>query len=352
MIMERGEKQSDPFDNETTAAPHGGPLILAHYMPWYDGPSVKSQETNRSVYGGHWTRWGYVNCTYATAVEGYKGKKALIHAKQYPLTGPYHSGNTALLEYQASLMKIAGLDGVVFDWYGSVPRNDFGKIHEHTKAMVAVLRQAGLKFTACYEDNTLNMIFTARGFTTPVTEDTIKLGKTSFDWMQDNWFPDVSYVRYGGRPVVFNFGPQHFTTLAQWDEVFANLKHRPLFVVFEGQAPAWGDAAFNWPPVSTGSVTDRNRVENALNIFFTKRWQTPFKIASVYSAFDDDYLNRSYGYMPYKTDASGSGTDFFDLTWNKVINEYNPNMIQIVSWNDYGAGTIIGPTIGRGYNEL
>ena len=32
--------------------------------------------------------------------------------------------------------------------------------------------------------------------------------------------------------------------------------------------------------------------------------------------------------------------------------EFNPHIIQIVTWNDYGEGTIIEPTIERGYKEL
>jgi hypothetical protein len=72
----------------------------------------------------------------------------------------------------------------------------------------------------------------------------------------------------------------------------------------------------------------------------------------VFCAFEDDYADGGYGYLPHKSDAAGDGVDFFDLSWTKTINEFSPNMIQIVTWNDYGEGTIIEPTIERGYNEL
>jgi hypothetical protein len=41
----------------------------------------------------------------------------------------------------------------------------------------------------------------------------------------------------------------------------------------------------------------------------------------------------------------------FNLTWEKAV-DFNPAVIQIITWNDYGEGTIIEPTIERGYKEL
>ncbi|MCL2880928.1 MAG: hypothetical protein FWF29_11850, partial [Treponema sp.] len=234
----------DPFLTETTVSAHGGPLVLVHYMPWYRGPSVKSEETSLGVYGGHWTRWGDFNPTRS----GPDGK-AEIFAKQYPLTGPYHSGNTALLEYQASLMKIAGIDGVIFDWYGSYNANDFGEIHGYTTAMASVLKRAGLKFLVCYEDNTLNMIYGKSGNDpAPVTDETLGIGKISFDWAQANWFRTAPYVRYQGMPVVLCFGPQHFSTKSQWNTVFSGVDPQPWFADLDNRY-AWADSSFDWPPM-------------------------------------------------------------------------------------------------------
>jgi hypothetical protein len=335
------------FLGTTVSANGGGPLILVHYMPWYDGPSSKAEENDLSKYGGHWTRWGNMDCTQTINVEGYGGRKAIVHAKQYPLTGPYHSRSTALLEYQASLFKIAGIDGAIFDWYGAYDANDFGGIHEHTKAMVAVLERAGLKFNVCYEDNTLNMMGKSG-------DEAVAIGKISFDWAQNNWFSKTdAYTRYDGRPIVLNFGPQHFNTQEKWEEVFSGTDRKPYFVDLDNRF-SWSDASFNWPPVyGEGNITTKEQVESRLNTFFKSRQRNkPYKIASVFSAFEDDYANHSYGYMPYKTDAAGVGTDFFDLSWTKTMEEFQPNMVQIVTWNDYGEGTIIEPTIERGYNEL
>jgi len=317
---------------DTTVSPHGGPLILAHYMPWYRGPSNKSQENTLSNYGGHWTRWSAFNPTQAT------NGRAQIFAKQYPLTGPYHSSNTALLEYQVSLMKIAGIDGVIFDWYGSYNANDFGENHGYTTALVTVLQRAGLYFSVCYEDNTLNMM-------NKTGAEAISIGKTSFDWAQDNWFSKNSgYVRYDGRPVVLCFGPQHFNTKAKWDQVFAGVDPAPWFVDLDNRY-TWADASYNWFQMpQSGELTQAQLTQNLNQFYNSRQKDKPYKVATVFSAFDDAYED-GYGSLYY---ANGA---VFDLTWKKAV-AFNPQIIQIATWNDYGEGTIIEPTIDRGYAEL
>ena len=325
--------------SDTTISSHGGPLILVHYMPWYRGPSNKSQETNKNSYGGHWTRWGYYNPSQHDP-----NGRAYIHSKHYPLTGPYHSSNAALLEYQASLMIIAGIDGVIFDWYGAYEANDFGENQGYTTEMVSVLKRAELFYSICYEDNTLNMMDGMNP--APVTENSLDIGKYSFDWAQTNWFAyDEFYVRYEGRPVVLCFGPQHFKTKEQWDYVFYSVNPKPLFVDLDNHY-SLSDSSFPWPPMwaSGDGVLTQTRLTQYLDDFYKQKRNQLYKTASAFSAFEDDYAT-SYGLLAY------DDGKVFDLTWKKAI-AFNPHIIQIVTWNDYGEGTIIEPTIERGYNEL
>ena len=323
----------------TTVSFHGGPMLLVHFMPWYRGPSNITQENNSSSYGGHWTRWGAFNPTQHS-----NDGKAQIFANQYPLTGPYHSSNIFILEYQASLMKIAGIDGVIFDWYGAYDSNDFGENHGYTTAMVDVLRRAELLYSVMYEDNTLNMMNNQNP--APVTSDTISIGRYSFDWAQINWFAyDPLYVRYEGRPVIMCFGPQHFKQKAHWDNVFYNVKPSPIFIDLDNHYSV-SNGSFPWPPMwaSENGVLTQTHLGQYLDQFYNQKAGKTYKVASVFSAFDDAYAN-SYGELAYDDGAN------FDYTWNKAV-EFNPNIVQIVTWNDYGEGTIIEPTIERGYNEL
>ncbi len=53
----------------------------------------------------------------------------------YPLIGPYASSDKAVIEYQLLLMKYAGIDGVLIDWYGSFDVNDYGPNLKNTRCI-------------------------------------------------------------------------------------------------------------------------------------------------------------------------------------------------------------------------
>jgi hypothetical protein len=326
----------------TTVSSDGGPLVLVHYMPWYKGPASKSQENALSSYGGHWTGWGKINPTEVTT-----NGQAKIYAHQYPLTGPYDQNAANLLEYQAALMKIAGIDGVIFDWYGSRNVNDFGEIHEHAKAFVTVLKKAGLVFAVCYEDNTLNMEY--NGKENVPSDAATAGGKEVFRWLGQNWFADPAYVKYEGRPVLLCFGPQYFSQ-TQWAQLFAETETAPYFVDLDNRT-SWADASYAWPPMgrSVNGELSIPALQNYLSGFYTGRQKNkPYRVATAFPAFDDCYEdvgNASYGNLAY------NNGETFDLTFTAAYT-FNPQIIQIATWNDYGEGTIIEPTIERGYREL
>ena len=62
---------------------------------------------NEGKWGYHWTM---KNCDPNKTDA--KGKRE-IASHYYPMTGPYASGDEAVLDYQCLLMKYAGLDGVM-----------------------------------------------------------------------------------------------------------------------------------------------------------------------------------------------------------------------------------------------
>jgi hypothetical protein len=314
------------------------PLILVHYMPWYRGPADKSQENTKGVYGGHWTGWGSIDPTQVRS-----NGQAEIYAHQYPLTGPYDQSTVYLLEYQAALFKLAGIDGVIFDWYGSRTVNDFGEIHEHAKAMVEVLKRAGLRFAVCYEDNTINMEYGGRE-NVPAGE-ALESGKEVFRWMQQNWFTDNAYIRLDGRPLVLCFGPQYFSQ-TQWDQLFAEAAPRPFFADLMSRTN-WAEATYNWPAMNGKKPVYPNLV-NDLNGFYSGQKDKLYLIAGAWPAFDDVYEDigqASYGDLAY---ANG---ETFKLTFKAALDSW-PDIIQIATWNDYGEGTVVEPTVERGYREL
>ena len=134
-----------PFDLEIPAVNQGDdrPLIMAHYMPWYQSP------TGSAGWGWHWTM------DHFNPRQLDENGKASIASHYYPLTGPYDSGDRDLLEYQVMLMKISGIDGVIVDWYGFEGFWDYGKINSNTHKLFEQVTKAGLLFAITYEDRTI-----------------------------------------------------------------------------------------------------------------------------------------------------------------------------------------------------
>jgi hypothetical protein len=312
------------------------PLVLAHYMPWYTAPPVSEQ------YGFHWHQGGSKFDPYTTQADG----RANIASHYYPLTGPYDSKDPAVLEYQAALMKMSGIDGVIFDWYGVRDALDYKSIHEATVVMVDVLRKHGLKFAVCYEDQTVKHMIEGNFI---AKTDAINTAKEAFTWMQEHWFTDENYVKLDGRPLVLDFGPQFFMQKTEWEEIWADVDPKPFFVDIDNKTN-FAEATFNWPPMhlSSGGRLTIPRLVTYLNSFYEKQNAKPFLVATVFPEFHDIYAQAggtSYGFLDY------SNGETFKLTYDSA-EKARPDVIQVTTWNDYGEGTIIEPTIERGYASL
>ncbi len=80
-------------------------LVLAHYMPWFAARPLSPS------WGWHWTM------NHFDPEKQTEGKRE-IASHFHPLIGPYDSSDVDVIEYHLLLMKLAGIDGVVVDWYG------------------------------------------------------------------------------------------------------------------------------------------------------------------------------------------------------------------------------------------
>jgi hypothetical protein len=150
------------------------PLVLVHYMPWFQTPPFDKG------YGSHWHMGGGVFDPHVERPDG----KVPIASHYYPLTSPYDSRDPLLLEYQVGLMKAAGIDGAIF-----------------TLAMIEAKKVA--------------------------REDSLKAGKAVMAWMQANWFKDEAYVKFDGQPLLLCFGPQFYKDPRLWPQLFEGLEPGP-----------------------------------------------------------------------------------------------------------------------------
>jgi hypothetical protein len=313
--------------------------VLVHYMPWNVAKPYSSN------WGWHWTMNHYNPDTFNA-----QGQRN-IASHYYPLIGPYDSADPVVLEYHVLLMKLAGIDGVIADWYGQENFLDYGQINQRTLALLDYTRRAGLKFVLCYEDRTVQEKINRAyiNATNAVTN-----AQQTMLYAQANYFNSANYLQLSNKPVLLNFGPIYFKNNAQWVSIFSVLaaSNQPAFFTEDVRYPV-GMGAFNWPPMylsGGGSGTlSSNSLYTYLNNFQNTAANWPAFISSAFPRFHDIYQQAGVG-NSYGTLEDNNGQTFRSTLTRALTN--HSALIQLVTWNDFGEGTIVEPTVQYGYRDL
>ena len=329
-----------PFLFTAPEVAQGAPKpVMVHYMPWFVSKPYSGS------WGWHWTM-GHFNPDITNS----NGEQE-IGSWYYPLIGPCDSADPAALEYHVLLMKLAGIDGIIVDWHGKDDFNDYAINNQRTAAMFNYVRKAGLKFSLCYEDATIQAEING-GFIT--ASDAVFHAQQTMLYAQTNFFTDASFLRLSNAPVLLNFGPQYFKNNSDWVSIFSvlNATNQPAFYTIDNRL-AVGAGAFDWPPMwksggGTNTLTPAQLKSYLVN-FEQNAGGWPSFVSSAFPRFHDIYVqagvSSSYGYLD---DANGS--TFTDTLSRAMTN--NSAIVQIVTWNDFGEGTIVEPTQDYGYRDL
>jgi hypothetical protein len=315
--------------------------VMAYYMPWF---SAKPYSSN---WGWHWTMDRF-NPDLTNAV----GQRQ-IASWYYPLIGPYDSSDPAVLEYHVLLMKLAGIDGVIVDWYGSANCLDYGVNNQATLKMSEYTRKAGLKFAICYEDQTVKHLIDGGDL---AASNAILHAQNEMLYLQTNWFSDPNYLRLAGQPVLLNFGPQYFLLNTNWEDIFSVLAatNQPAFFNEDNRLPL-GSGAFSWPPMwmsqapGTGGVLSDAALKSYLAGFDQKAAAWPAFISSAFPRFHEIYQrDGADNYLGYLGDHHA---DTLRETLSRSLTN-SAAIVQIVTWNDFGEGTVVEPTQEYGCQDL
>ncbi len=323
----------------SNAALAGNKPLMVHYMPWYVAKPYSSS------WGWHWTMDHY-NPDSTNAA----GQRA-ISSWYYPLIGPYDSADPVVLEYHVLLMKLGGIDGVIVDWYGQEDYVDYGIINQRTLALLNQTRRAGLKFALCFEDRTVQEKIN-RGYIT--TNNAIANAQQTMLYAQSNYFASGNYLQLSNRPVLLNFGLQYFKSNSDWQNIFSVLSagNQPAFFTEDIRLPV-STGAYNWPPMylsqQNGGVLSTAALENYLSNFQNGAAVWPAFISSAFPRFKDIYQQAGLGFS-YGTLADNNGATFKSTLQRALTN--NSSIVQLVTWNDYGEGTVLEPTTEFGYRDL
>lgn len=299
------------------------PVVMAHYMPWF---AAKPTSAN---WGWHWTM-GVKNPDRGELASHYR-----------PSIGAYDSQDRDVLECQLLQMKLAGIDGVFIDWYGREDHFDYAINQRNTLALIQEVQKAGMKFAMVYEDQTVTQLIKAGKFT---QGEAVAEGKELMHWAQKNWFSAPGYLKWDGRPVFLVFGPQYYAD-ADWTAIFDGQRPAPAFFTLQDVRGPAAVGGFSWPypgkkPADSWADMDAFYAR-------AKAWKTFIPVA--YPRFHDFYaeagVHDSYG--PIADD----GGKTYVRTLTRALSSGAP-IVQIATWNDWGEGTVIEPSVEYGYRDL
>ena len=305
------------------------PLLMTHYMPWFQAPPASPQ------WGWHWTMNHYHP---DTVVNG----QPEIASHYSPLIGPYDSGDPDVLRCQVLLMKLAGIDGVIVDWYGNDEFMDYGVNNRNTERLLPVIEAAHMHFAVCYEDQTVPKEISGGVFP---ASDAVGHGQRLMTWMGTHFFSSPAYLKFDNRPVLLSFGDPYYTD-AQWTQIFSVLPQKPLYFTESlRREPEASVGAFDWPLPKGGTEYAFGQQDK----FYAAAETDPLFIAAAFPRFDDIYeqagVIKSWGHVDDR-----DGRTYAD-TLTKALQSHAP-VVQLVTWNDWGEGTQIEPSVQVGYRDL
>ena len=289
------------------------PLLMVHVMPWFAAPPVGKE------WGWHWTMG---------KTEASKGELA---SHFHPVGGAYDSSDPDVIERQSLLMKIAGFDGMLVDWYGDRDRYDYLPNHRVTQKLFEACGKTGLSFALVYEDQTVPNLISGGVFK---KEDAVAEGKALFARAARAWFGSPVYQKVDGKPLLMVFGPQYYREDA-WAGMLPSVS---FYTLHHRRASAVG--AYDWPLPQGGDADS-----------WTRRAELAHGIAIpvAYPRFQDFYKAAGIGPGYGQIDDAGGKT--YERTLSDAIGRGSA-IVQVATWNDWGEGTQIEPSTEFGNRDL
>ncbi len=298
-------------------------LVLAHYMPWFAARPVSPS------WGWHWTMNHF-------DPEKQKDGKREIASHFHPLIGPYDSSDVDVIEYHLLVMKLAGIDGVIVDWYGLTDFRDYAALHRNTTRLLEQCERLKMKFVICYEDQTIPALVEGKKLQ---PGERVAHATREIEWLGKYWFKSPSYVSLDGRPVLLSFGQTGLTD----EEWSLCLKQAAVEVTYFSQHHRRSAAvgAFDWPVPSEG-MKAFERFEKS-----SRQWKSAIPVA--FPRFVDIYAQAQVG-PSYGQINDDDGKPFRRML--ELGLKSKAPLVQLATWNDWGEGTQIEPSHEFGYRDL
>jgi hypothetical protein len=300
--------------------------VYVHFMPWFEDTLT----SKNGAWGQHWTM-----ANRNPKIIDVNGKRQ-IASWFYPKTGPYASRDSDVIDYQLLLMKYSGIDGIVIDWWGVSTVYDYPQVKKNTDTIVSRMAATGLQFAICYEDQTLPNVKAIAG------TDTVVAAKADFSFLQSIYFNRNTYIKRNGSPLLLCFGPLGMLLPLHWQQAFTAFTSAPAFAALQNHADAAGAVAngeYAW--VTAGHLSSLQ------NFYTTRAGKYANSMAAAYPGFKDYYQQGGWGSNLFSIPYPGTMRATLDAARSSGL-----SMLQLITWNDYGEGTMIEPTDEYGYTLL
>jgi hypothetical protein len=310
--------------------------MAAHYLPWF------GTTRDGTARWSHW-RWDQEGHQSDPAQVRPDGKRQ-IASRYYPLIGPYDSADPSVIRYHFATMKAAGIEIVLALWYG--PGSD-------TDAVVPLLleeaQRQGMKLAICYEEKLNFPPYRKPEFRGNVVES----ATADLRYLVQKYGSHPAYLHHAGETVIMQFnsvgaceiGPAYLTP-TEWRRVLGAVAEKVLYVRQDL------DLAFN-PPLAGAYVwlepagSGRAAFAQAANQARSAGRLRMF-MSSIYPGFDDSGVN-GWGAGPRVT--VRNGLDVLEGTMRDAT-AGSPDIVQIVTWNDFNEGTNVEPSVEEGFAYL
>ena len=302
--------------------------VYVHYFPWFETPAT----SGTGNWGSHWTM-ANENPNIILS----NGRRQ-IASYFYPMIGPYDSDDRDVIDYHLLLMKYSGIDGVIIDWYGVQNVDDYPLNKRNTDSIFSRVPGVGLQFGICYEDNTLAQDKAVANI------DTLTAAKQDLLYLQSAYFGSSSYIKIGGAPLLLCFGPQAMRTPSDWQQAFAALNTKPTFLPLEYDDASAGSSAngeFAW--------VDATNLTNLQSFYQNRAPSLSTWFAGAYPGFQDFYMPGGWGSTLFLIAYNNTSTLQSTMS---LAQSSNAKYLQLITWNDYGEGTMIEPTLDYQFSFL
>ncbi|QQE13063.1 hypothetical protein JD969_06275 [Planctomycetota bacterium] len=322
-----------------------GPHLIAHYMPWFE-VYPQGQQANK-----HWRHWRWDDQAHRrdpnTRLDSGQRQISSVH---YPLVGPYNSWDRSIARYHLKTAKAAGVQAFVVIWYGKDTPDSDAQI----PMLLDEAQKLGMKIAICYEEK-INWPH----YRKPKSrEDIIKTAAEDLNYLINSYGTHDAYLKREGKPFImqFNFwgeddlGPRQILA-DEWKQIFSKLDgevyycrqnmdradvHGPIqsaFMWFKPNHEHW-DQDFKY----FSQTADWLKKEKRLDFFMTV----------VCPGFDSTGV-WGWGGGPRVLDRNG--TDILEYTMSRAL-EGEPELVQIMTWNDWEEGTAVEPSRDFGFTYV